>query len=459
MSAAKETTNNRVEKKDTIHHHATHDNPWETVPVPLSDILLQDLAPNYLTMQDLVHWSMVSRRYKELLGVSSSFSGADSGNNSSNSNSTLFGGGNRILATILKRQCTGQINGSSMVAYEDQLPTIGNLSVEESLQEDPVLVAQLHKPAMRRRRLIRLHYPLSVNKIADDEQQRQEIMRLRLQELVSQFRPKTQRELAQKLREQNAGVQDFRQPMTSFICVNHSGQDIYCHWIDHDSHMTVREGDCVPSVPNGATGTNNTMLHSYQIEDRQELPAHVFCHTSVSSHSFALCFTEGGSPFAIYQQRRSWYPTRTGEFSTRMPTHAIQILPGGIVKEVHCEYIRCRILRRLNAIIGNFLAYLYQFSDRDTGVISTQFAPTPEGTGSHNNEGNDGGGSTSTNTGTPTASDVIANNLQGRQSNAKALAREFYGIDVPPITDPFWAQDIHLRRCPINPLGEVSFHD
>ena len=92
----------------------------------------------------------------------------------------------------------------------------------------------------------------------------------------------------------------------------------------------------------------------------------VFRHVSQIGHAFAFSFEKGGTPFCIYKQKRSWH--RTTNRGVTMPIHAIALLPGGAVEELHCgstfTFDRG----------GWFTAGLYQFVDRNTGQL---VAPDP----------------------------------------------------------------------------------
>jgi hypothetical protein len=82
-------------------------NPWATVPIPLSDIYLQEIAPGYLTVRDFIRLSAVSRRYKELFDPQSL-------------------SGNKILGSILLRDaehrhyCSPNNTENADDSYEQQ---------------------------------------------------------------------------------------------------------------------------------------------------------------------------------------------------------------------------------------------------------------------------------------------------------------------------------------------------
>ncbi|CAB9524253.1 expressed unknown protein [Seminavis robusta] len=272
--------------------HMSVGNVWAELPIPLSDIFQQEVAP-YLKVVDFVHLSAVSRRYQILFGATGSQ------------------GSTKPLADLLRREADHHPPGGGSLYYTNQLPTIGKLTVEESLQEDPLLVAQLRKGAMRRRKLILLHYPSQRNHddsdddSDDDEHQHglDEGSQLQLRTVIRSFLPKNYVELNRIRAEfyQRVGSSEAPCGSTSFVAVNLSGVDIYCHWIDFDGEVTVRDGDRIPPGPNG-----NEQQPSFVVNhnsNQHSNPRHVFEHGSYVTHAFALCFQSGGPPFAIYQPR------------------------------------------------------------------------------------------------------------------------------------------------------------
>lgn len=234
-------------------------NVWESLNSPLCDLYLQVIVPQYLNVQDLLQLAAVSRRYRELFHCTRGCSK----NNIP---------GKTMLVALLRRdaQYTHHIPGYKMY---DQLPTIGNLSVKESLEQDPLAVAQLRTAALRRRRLLLLE-----NNDAADESQ------IQLEPILTSFQP-TERNIA-------------RYYQTKFVCMNLSGADVFCHWIDHDGQISVRdEGDCLPSAVDGKQPTSFAMTYS-RSRNSHGCPPHILCHGTYTSHSFALCRHEGGTPFA-----------------------------------------------------------------------------------------------------------------------------------------------------------------
>ena len=117
--------------------NATRENEWETLPFPLSDVFLQQIAPNYLTITEFLNLGMVSKRYKDLFGVKTEK-------------------GNEILGGLMLEEAKHYHPVTKQLLYTDQLPTIGNLSVKESLKQDAMFVLKLRGPAERRRSLVLL---------------------------------------------------------------------------------------------------------------------------------------------------------------------------------------------------------------------------------------------------------------------------------------------------------------
>jgi hypothetical protein len=145
-------------------------------------------------------------------------------------------------------------------------------------------------------------------------------------------------------------------------------------------------------------------------------------------HSFALSFQEGGIPFCIYKQKRSWHRTTTR--GVTMPIHAIAILPGGEVEELHCgstfTFDRG----------GWFTAGLYQFVDRNTGQLidaDPPAPPPPHGvapTLAHQDAMDPPP--------QPLQRDGHAAAVTIPTQQAKELAKTFYGLRVPSIEHECW---------------------
>ena len=110
---------------------------------------------------------------------------------------------------------------------------------------------------------------------------------------------------------------------TQFLLLNESDVPIYCHWINFDGEIEVRPGDRVEPRQQPLTrggyllGINN-----------EPLPAGVFSHTSVVSHSFAICREAGGPPIACYQQRRSYLPFSFGRTWVIQHVHGVAVRRG-----------------------------------------------------------------------------------------------------------------------------------
>mmetsp|Transcript_3308 Transcript_3308/g.3753 ORF Transcript_3308/g.3753 Transcript_3308/m.3753 type:complete len:427 (-) Transcript_3308:84-1364(-) len=386
---------------------------WSSLPFPLSDLLLQEIAPKYLTVKDLLHLGAVSKKYKDLLGPKTEQ-------------------GNRILGEILRQQAKKYHLISGELLFAEQLPTIGNLSVEESLKEDALWVARLQVPALGRRRLLLL--PTAETK----EQE------LHLRETIAKFSPKPIPELRAvylKYRSLNCAS-----PNTEFLGVNLTGVDVYCHFIDGQSRwMLVRDGDRVPPAPDQAARVQSFVVKG---EDNLAL-SYVFRHSSSISHSFALCFQEGGPPFAIYQQRRGWYHGMVGDRVRH--THAIAIHPGGTIQELYCD-------STFSSPRPNSFTAHYHFSDRQTGEQIPLFT---------NDTLEEGEQEVQIAAQAETTEAQLDDNTL-----AKYLAEAFYGVSIPPLAHECWLREaarddylslLHsstsLPQSRINPLGEAIWFE
>jgi hypothetical protein len=242
--------NGMLEPSDCVISEVSGDaNVWASLPDPLSDVFLQDLVPCYLTVEDLIHLSEVSRRYYELF-------------------SPMTACGKRILTMQLVRDSQWR-NDPTVVASPHysvvpQLPSFGTLSPEESVQEDPLLVAQLRKAAARRRGLIhiRLHNTVAVRAEDNDS----EPLELQLQRIIVRYMAKRDTDIMRIARNYHVPPR----ANTEFLCINKSGVDVYCHWIDHAGLIKVRDGDRIPSHPNPLTTQN--LLSSFVVPPDGRLP-------------------------------------------------------------------------------------------------------------------------------------------------------------------------------------------
>lgn len=381
------------------------ENVWETLPCPLRDILLHEVAPKYLAIPDLLNLSGVSKQYQSLFGPK-----------------TLAG--NRLLGQLLLQNAKHFDPITKQLLYTDQLPTIGAMSVEESLEDDAFLVWKLSLPAKRRRALILL--PPSV----DESEERQ----MQLQDLVSTFRPKTSADFLWMIEKYHC---QHRRPASQFLGINLSGVDIYCHWIDHTGQIVPREGDHIPPKPSDQPQTPTSM----RMHATREIPEQpfVFRHFSEIQHAFALCFQEGGAPFAIYRQHRGWKSfSFRSQRHHKTHIHAIAILPGGIVQELYCDANR-------SWSEAGMMRSDVQLLDRSTGVAVPNDHSAPL-------------------IGQSNAEEMSEDQL----ARAKELAREFYGSQVPAITHPSWrnfeefyeangGSENSVRR--INAVGEAMWNE
>ena len=122
---------------------------------------------------------------------------------------------------------------------------------------------------------------------------------------------------------------------TQFLLLNESDVPIYCHWINFDGEIEVRPGDRVEPRQQPLT------RGGYLFEGiRDAAPPGVFYHTSVVSHSFAICREAGGPPIACYQQRRSYLPFSFGRTWVIQHVHGVAVRRGADgqleVHEVAC---------------------------------------------------------------------------------------------------------------------------
>ena len=105
--------------------------------------------------------------------------------------------------------------------------------------------------------------------------------------------------------------------------MNESEVPIYCHWINFDGEIEVRPGDRVEPRQQPLT------RGGYLFEGiRDASPPGVFYHTSVVSHSFAICREAGGPPIACYQQRRSYLPFSFGRTWVIQHVHGVAVRRG-----------------------------------------------------------------------------------------------------------------------------------
>ena len=354
------SSRNSITPPPTTTTSCENENVWASLPVPLCDVYLHSMVAQYLTVPDLLRLSAVSRRYRELFDCSS--------NASSTSGSTCTGAtskpGRKILAAQLRRDARHKHPPESGSYYTvcDVLPTLGNLTVDESLEQDPWTVAQLRKAALRRRKLVliqektvRVDEQEEVTSATRDSKQEQ------LQEILANFRPKAIQDMVGTA--ERYGLDGHNSPLqlqTEFICINQSGQDLFCHWINDDGQILVREGDYLPPESSTTPLLPKQVPPSFWVEHRDhrtDIPPHIFCHASLTSHSFALCRQPGGTPFAVYQSRRVWHWHKIRGRPTQV--HAIAVLPGGTIQELQCHSTILATRRRV---------VTYDMYDRSTGA-------------------------------------------------------------------------------------------
>jgi hypothetical protein len=244
-------------------------NAWASLSVPLFDIFLQDIVPCYLTVEDLLKLSEVSRRYYELF-------------------SPLTAYGKRILSKQLLRDSQW---GNDPTAVDSpyysivpQLPSFGTRSPEESIQDDPLLVAQLRNAALRRRSLIHIRLHDNVATRTENSTNNFEPLELQLQRIVVQYKAKRDIDIMRIARMYHVPPR----ANTEFLCINKSGVDVYCHWIDHSGRMLVRDGDRIPSHPNPCT--TQYPSSSFVVPPDGRLP-HNGKHQHAVDGSFMRCTT------------------------------------------------------------------------------------------------------------------------------------------------------------------------
>jgi hypothetical protein len=119
-----------------------------------------------------------------------------------------------------------------------------------------------------------------------------------------------------------------------FLLLNESDVPLYVHWINFDGEIEVRPGDRVEPRPAPFTRGGYLLGAAYSV------PAGVFYHTSLVSHSFAICLEAGGPPIACYQQRRSYLPFSFGRTWVIQHVHGVAVRRGADgqleVRELAC---------------------------------------------------------------------------------------------------------------------------
>lgn len=379
---------------------------WDFLSFPLSDIFLNEIVPKFLTLRDFLNLGAVSKRYREVLGPK-----------------TVLG--NRIVGKITLHSARHYTAGGDLL-YTEQLPTIGQSSVEESLAENAILIAQLRQSALQRRSIIT--FPASSGENLSVQH--------RTQRIISQHRPKSWEDI-QTVRSKYRGIVPTSPPESRFVVVNLSGVNIYIHFIAQDGLVLVRDGDCVPPHRD----QNQSQPESFIVRGT-ETPHHVFYHHSTLYHSFAICFNEGGPPFAIYQQRRGYLRSRRNAWLDGLHAHAIAVLPGARVQELYCDVMR-NIQTRIAAVY---------FRCRFTGNILPGIGVEARNTGRNNPQDSD---------------------------SATETTKEYYGLGVPSVGNPdrqrplsreMWRRvcesfhpagrdtSIPLVRS-VNPFGEAMYRE
>ena len=339
---------------------------WSTLESPLCDIFLSVIVPKFLSIQDLINLSEVSHRYHELFQItrpstqelaqgsttSLTKEGSTAATLDGSKTKTLREGsigktstqaGKVLLASILKRDAVHRHitqHYHDHVQHIDQLPTYGSCRTpEQALLEDPLLVATLRSAALRRRRLINIRVNDRITPTTDVGSSRnnnenddsnvnniEEETDYLVNGIISKFRAKPRR-MHQRIflqggtdrrrRIEQRHHQQQHSGKTRFICVNETSIPIYCHWINFDGQMLVRDGDCIPPLVQNqssrlqeeqgtasTTGRTSVLMNTTLSND---MASNIFSHESYINHSFALCLEEGGRPFAIYQIRRCYF--------------------------------------------------------------------------------------------------------------------------------------------------------
>jgi len=446
-----------------LDHAADASNIWATLPVPWSDIFWHEIIP-FLHVEDFVPLSAVNRRYAQLLGKQPRFTNS----------SDEIPLSHKTLSQLLLREArqeyeTHHHHDSRRVTCRNQLPTLGNLSESESLKQNPWGVAQLRHAALRRRRLVRLEYNDSQRLDATLQTEASvALVQQQLAPIFQTFQPQSERQIIQALRQYDLDgtATGNVTPRTDFICINQSNTVVYCHWIDFDGTMLVREGDRIepwPHADGGPDATNdNNNSHDINYFQKQftrrqgqalteVLPPHIFRHCSMASHSFALCRESGGRPFAIYQQRRCWDRV----IDNASHAHALVMendpmdMDNVVLREVHFD--TCFRLSSTGHVVC-----LHSRVDRDTGQVLHVPGRRNPNTNNPNNQHLDNrpyhvdrgmviqldhslipSSSSPSNIENQEQQEDSLEHVQNRQL---WLAKRFYGTNVPSISRREWRQ-------------------
>lgn len=385
--------------QENVDENTAEYNMWSSLPFPLHDIFLQGVVV-YLTVEEFIMLGAVCTRYHQLLNPKSSH-------------------GNRILGCLLQQDAKHYHPVTRELLHAEQLPTIGGLSIEQSLEEDAVLVAQLRMSASRRRALLVL--PNKDNHNADSLNDNDDTRNLWLgqcfqDKAMRQYRPRSLLEVDTIGR--RYGLYLSPATMTSeLLCINLSDRDVYCKTI-----LGSGEFRFLPKAPARSTGIRSFVQHEDEEGPENNNVAIFKCRIY---SSYALYYHPGGAPFAIYQPRRGWYRIGVGLDNGVMQTHAIAVRNNGVIEELHCE-------STWNLDPETAQTYRsYDFIHRQTGI------PVPHG---ENNE----------------TLEIAPDDTE----EAKELTKTFYGLNVPPFLEQLTRQPGDgLPRSLNTRVGEAIWHE
>jgi len=437
------------------------ENVWETLPVPLIDLFVQEIVNEYLEVEDLVHLSGVSHRYRIIFRCKPALQellNKPPHEQQQQQQQQQQQHGPRILASMLRRDAV--VSESATFRIREQLPSIGNLSVEESIEHDPLTVAQMRKAALRRRKLILIESMEAETSTGDSTDAHVPAdWKQQLQPILDTFKPTSLNQMVQSTRQYLSNVNPTRMPLehrTEFICINVSGEDLYCHWIDDDGDILPRDGDHLPTA---AATRHPFPLHlqpSFDVEHNTGTevvgcPPHIFCHATVLSHAFAICRQQGGPPLAIYQSRRVWHWLRGYSAGSRTHhVHSIVILPGIKIQELHCNSTFSTLTHRPPR---RTLLCSYSMIDRSSGATIPKGVTEMTSSEKSNNEdgvadafNRDGNEATTSAAKSRRISDL-----------AILLAKEFYGDFVPSVQSGSWEEGPRAVRGLIEVLRGSSW--
>lgn len=308
--------------------------------------------------------------------------------------------GNALLADKVRKEAEIRHSVTGKLLYMEQLPTFGNFSVEESLENDALLVAQLRRPASRRRGLVLLPE-------GDDSSLKKTMFTYRTREAPG-----------------GDGYHNF------IAIFNLSGQNIIVQEIDWKGNISRRG----PIVPSG--NSRGTHPHpSFTALSLTDWPEHLHWTLEQSYHSYAISF-EGGtgnpSPFAIYQPRRSWVSNKFREhpngWNLLAPSYTVAALPGDEMREIGDMFAHSHAIAVLP---GGEVKELHGDAYSSYDNTNTTFQVRCRHTGRV----------------VPTENEMDSFNPDYGDNllTAKSLATIFYGMQLPPHKDPVWKLPIKER--------------